>query len=69
MTDEEKDARSRALADARYAEGEASKRADEDARSRAVEDAKLARERIAAEKRKAEEDARKAADRIRAPPR
>jgi translation initiation factor IF-2 len=62
LTDEEKDARSRALADARYAEGEARKRADDDARSRAVEDAKLARERIAAEKRKSEEDARKAAD-------
>jgi translation initiation factor IF-2 len=64
LTDEEKVARSRALADARVAEGEARKRADEDARSRAVEEDKLKRERVAAEKRKAEEDARKAADEV-----
>jgi translation initiation factor IF-2 len=62
LTDEEKEARSRALADARLMEAEARKRADEEARHRAVEDARLARERAAAEKRKAEEDARKAAE-------
>ncbi len=62
LTDEEKEARSRALADARVMEAEARKRADDDARQRAVEDARLAKERAAAEKRKAEEDARKAAE-------
>jgi translation initiation factor IF-2 len=62
LTDEEKEARSRALADARVQEAEARKRADAEAKNRAVEDAKLAGERAAAEKRKAEEDARKAAD-------
>jgi translation initiation factor IF-2 len=62
LTDEEKEARSRALADARVAEAEARKRADADARHRADEEARLAQERAAAEKRKAEEDARKASD-------
>ncbi len=62
LTDEEKDARSRALADARVQEAEARKRADADAKNRATEESKLALERAAAEKRKAEEDARKAAD-------
>lgn len=62
LTDEEKEARSRALADARLMEAEARKRADEDARQRAVEETRLAQERAAAEKRKAEEDARKAAE-------
>jgi translation initiation factor IF-2 len=62
LTDEEKDARSRALVGARVEELEARKRAEEDAKHRAVEDAKLAKEREAADKRKSEEDARKAAD-------
>ncbi|MGD0189857.1 MAG: translation initiation factor IF-2 [Rhizomicrobium sp.] len=62
LTDEEKEARSRALSDARVQEAEARKRADEEARVRAIEDERLARERSAAEKRKAEEDARKAAE-------
>ena len=62
LTDEEKESRSRALADARVQEAEARKRADADAKTRAVEEAKLANERAAADKRKAEEDARKAAD-------
>ncbi len=62
LTDEEKEARSRAIADARVMEAEARKRADEEARQRATEEARLARERMAAEKRKAEEDARKAAE-------
>ncbi|MGD0866254.1 MAG: translation initiation factor IF-2 [Rhizomicrobium sp.] len=64
LTDEEKDARSRALADARVAEDEARKRADEEARRHATDEARLARERAAAEKRKAEEDARKIADEL-----
>jgi translation initiation factor IF-2 len=64
LTDEEKEARSRALADARVMEAEARKRADQEARQRATEEAKLAAERAAAEKRKAEEDARKAAEEI-----
>ena len=64
LTDEEKDARSRALADARVAEDEARKRADEEARRHATAEARLARERAAAEKRKAEEDARKIADEL-----
>src|SRR5215831_15110675 len=62
LTDEEKVARSRALADARVAEDEARRRADEEARHRAVEEDRLKRERAAAEKRKAEEEARKAAE-------
>ena len=64
LTDEEKVARSRALAGARVEELEARKRAEEDAKHRAVEDARLAAERAASEKRKAEEEARKAADEI-----
>jgi translation initiation factor IF-2 len=64
LTEEEKDARTRALSDARVQEAEARKRADEDARIRAVEDEKMARERLAAEKRKAEEDARKSAEEL-----
>jgi translation initiation factor IF-2 len=62
LTDEEKVARSRALADARVAEGEARKRADEEARQRATEEDRLKRERIAAEKRMAEEETRKATE-------
>jgi len=62
LTDEEKEARSRALAGARVEEAEARRRADQDALLRAQEDAKMARERVAAEKRKAEEDARKATE-------
>src|SRR5258706_7258095 len=64
LTDEEKVARSRALADARVAEGEARKRADDDARLRATEEDRLMRERAAAEKRKAKEDARKASEEV-----
>jgi len=62
LTEEEKVARSRALAGARVEELEARKRAEEEAKHRAVEDARLATERAAAEKRKAEEDARKATE-------
>jgi translation initiation factor IF-2 len=62
LTEEEKEARSRAIADARVAEVEARKQAEEDAKHRAVEDERLTKERAAAAVRKAEEDARKAAD-------
>ena len=62
LTDQEKEARSRALADARVQEAEARRRADEEARHRAVEESRLAQERAAAEKRKVEDDTRKAAD-------
>src|SRR5690349_17240746 len=62
LTEDEKEARLRALTDAKFAEEEARKRADEDAARRAVEDDKLRREREAAEKRKAEEEYRKAAE-------
>src|SRR3954454_3882084 len=62
LTEEEKEARSRAIADARVAEDEGRKRADEDAKHRVVEEDRLTKERAAAAKRKAEEDARKAAD-------
>src|SRR5205823_9938034 len=62
LTDEEKEARSRALADARDAEEEARKHAEVEAKLRAVEEERSAKERAAAEKRKAEEDARKRAE-------
>jgi translation initiation factor IF-2 len=64
LTDEEKEARSRAIADARVAEEDARKRAEEDARHRAVEEVRLAKERAAAEKRKTEEEARKATEEV-----
>jgi translation initiation factor IF-2 len=62
LTEEEKVARTRALATARVADEEARKQADDDARRRAVEDAQLKVERDAAAKRKAEEDARHKAE-------
>ncbi len=62
LTDEEKVARGKALADARVHEEEARKRAEEEARHRATDEYRLKTERAAAEKRKAEEDARKAAE-------
>jgi translation initiation factor IF-2 len=64
LTDEEKESRSRALADARVHEAEARKRADIEAKNRVQEEARLALERAAAEKRKAEEDARKATEEV-----
>ncbi len=64
LTEEEKQRRGAALADARVYEVEARKRAEEDARHRAVEEEKLAREKDAAARRKAEEDARKAAEEL-----
>jgi translation initiation factor IF-2 len=62
LTEDEKEARLRALTDAKFAEEELRKRADEDAARRAVEEDKMRRERDAAEKRKSEEEARKAAE-------
>ena len=62
LTEDEKEARLRALTDAKFAEEELRKRADEDAARRAVEEDKMRREREAAEKRKAEEEARKTAE-------
>jgi translation initiation factor IF-2 len=62
LTEEEKEARSRALKDARIAEEEERRRAQEEAKRRAEEEERLAREREAAAKRKAEDDARRAAE-------
>ncbi len=62
LTEGEKEARSRALSDARVAEEGERRRAQEEAKRRAEEDAKLAKEREAAAKRKAEEDSRRATE-------
>ncbi len=62
LTEEEKQARARALSDARYAEGELRKRAEADARKRADEDARLQRERDEGTRRRADEEARKASE-------
>jgi translation initiation factor IF-2 len=70
LSEDEKDARERALADARVREAEERKQAEEDAKSRAQEEEREARERAAAEAaeaaravddRKAEEEERKRA--------
>ncbi len=58
LTEDEKEARERALFDARAREAEERKRAEEDARRRAEHEARDLAERQAAEARKAEEDAR-----------
>jgi translation initiation factor IF-2 len=62
LTEDEKEARMRALTDAKFAEEELRKRAEEDAARRSVEEERMRRERDAAEKRKAEEETRKAAE-------
>jgi translation initiation factor IF-2 len=62
LTAEEKEARDRALNDARIREAEERKRQEEEARRRAELDEKERREREAAAKRKAEEDARHKAE-------
>src|SRR5579864_2480190 len=62
LTEDEKEARLRALTDAKFAEEEARKRAEEDAARRAIEEERMRREREAAERRKAEEEARKHAE-------
>jgi translation initiation factor IF-2 len=58
LSDEEKDARTRALADARVREADDRKRAAEEAARRAAEEARRESERLAAEARKREEDER-----------
>jgi len=62
LTDEEKEARTRALTDAKYAEIEARKHAEIEAARRAIEEERLKVERDAAARRKAEEDSRKTAE-------
>src|SRR6266852_4892043 len=62
LTEDEKEARLRALTDAKFFEEEARKRAEEDSARRAVEEDRMRREREAAERRKAEEESRKAAE-------
>src|SRR5437588_5642072 len=62
LTEDEKEARLRALTDAKFAEEEARKRAEEDATKRVAEEERMRREREAAERRKTEEEARKHAE-------
>src|SRR5580704_1176029 len=62
LTEDEKEARLRALTDAKFFEEEARKRAEEDSARRAIEEDSMRREREAAERRKAEEEARKATE-------
>src|SRR5258706_5752248 len=62
LTEDEKEARLRALTDAKFFEEEARKRAEEDSARRAVEEDRMRREREAAERRKNEEEARKATE-------
>jgi translation initiation factor IF-2 len=62
LSDEEKQRRAAALADARVSDSEARKIAEAEARRRAQEEEQLKIERAAAERRKAEEEARKIAD-------
>jgi translation initiation factor IF-2 len=59
LTDDEKEARERALADARLREAEERKRAEDDAKRRLQHDEVERREREAADARKAEEEARR----------
>jgi translation initiation factor IF-2 len=59
LTDEERDARAHALAEARVREAEERRQAEIDARRRTEEEERLARERAEAERRKTEEEARK----------
>ncbi len=62
LTEEEKEARTRAVGEARKADAEARRAAEERAKRDAEEEAKRAREREAASLRLAEEDARRHAD-------
>src|ERR1700752_4946017 len=62
LTEDEKEARLRALTDAKFAEEEARKRAEEEAARRQLEEDRVRREREAAERRKAEEESRKHAE-------
>jgi translation initiation factor IF-2 len=62
LSDEEMDARARALADARVHEAEERRVAEEQAERRKIEAERLAREREDAERRKVEEEARRKTD-------
>jgi translation initiation factor IF-2 len=62
LTDEERDARAHALAEARVREAEERRQAEVDARHRAEEEQRQAREHAEAERRKTEEEARKQAE-------
>ena len=62
LSDEEKQRRAAALADARVSDSEARKIAEAEARRRAQDEEQLKIERAAAERRKVEEEARKIAD-------
>ncbi|HEX5868200.1 MAG TPA: translation initiation factor IF-2 N-terminal domain-containing protein, partial [Beijerinckiaceae bacterium] len=59
LSEQERDARTNALADARVREGEDRRRAEEETKRRADRDAREAREREASEARKREEDERR----------
>jgi translation initiation factor IF-2 len=59
LTDEERDARAHALAEARVREAEERRNAEEEARRRSEEDERATRERAEAERRQTEEEARK----------
>ncbi len=59
LTDEERDARAQALAEARVREAEERRQAEIDSQRRVEEEAQLARERTEAERRQVEEEARK----------
>ena len=62
LSEDEIDARARALADARVHEAEERRRAEEQAERRKIEADRLAREREEAERRKAEEESRRKAE-------
>src|SRR5687767_593185 len=62
LTDDEKEARERALADARLREADERKIAQEEAKRRSLHDDTERRDREAAEARKAEEEARRATE-------
>ncbi|MCP5411823.1 MAG: translation initiation factor IF-2 [Alphaproteobacteria bacterium] len=62
LSEEEKQRRAAALAEAKVSDAEARKQAEQEAARRRAEEEQLKAEKVAAEKRKAEEEARKAAD-------
>ncbi|MGH6828858.1 MAG: translation initiation factor IF-2 associated domain-containing protein, partial [Rhizomicrobium sp.] len=62
LSEEEKARRAAAIADARLSDSEARRHAEAEARKRSLDEEKMLAERVAAERRKAEEDARKAAE-------
>ncbi|MCW5697057.1 MAG: translation initiation factor IF-2 [Bauldia sp.] len=62
LSEDERDARARALADAKVQEAEERRNAAEFARLRAIEEERLARERAEADRRQAEEEARRVSE-------